>query len=123
MWLDARSFAALRMTGGQIPLSPPALDFCRLGITILSSVYYRSRRVKTVSFKLPDSLVVRLNSAAKKRGQAKSQLAREALERYFDADQAIVPGSCLELAADLAGSLEGPGDLSFNKKHLRGYGK
>jgi predicted DNA-binding antitoxin AbrB/MazE fold protein len=34
-----------------------------------------------------------------------------------------VPGSFLEKARGLAGSIEGPGDLSFNKKYLEGYGR
>ena len=31
--------------------------------------------------------------------------------------------SASELAGDLIGSVEGPEDLSTNKKHMRGYGK
>jgi len=33
------------------------------------------------------------------------------------------PGSCLELAAELAGSLAGPPDLSSNPRLLRSYGR
>ncbi len=33
------------------------------------------------------------------------------------------PGSVLALTADLCGSLDGPGDLSTNPKHMEDYGK
>ncbi len=32
-------------------------------------------------------------------------------------------GSCLELAGDLVGSLEGPGDLSTNKSYFKDFGR
>jgi hypothetical protein len=32
-------------------------------------------------------------------------------------------GSCLALAEDLVGCVEGPGDLSHHKRHMRGYGR
>ncbi len=33
------------------------------------------------------------------------------------------PGSALELAGDLVGSVEGPGDLSTNPKYMEGFGR
>ena len=40
-----------------------------------------------------------------------------------NSNEAIRPNSCLDLAKDLIGSVEGPSDLSFNKKYLKGYGQ
>ncbi len=33
------------------------------------------------------------------------------------------PGSALELAGDVVGSVEGPGDLSYNPKYMEGFGR
>lgn len=33
------------------------------------------------------------------------------------------PGSALELAGDLVGCIEGPGDLSTNPKYMEGFGR
>jgi hypothetical protein len=33
------------------------------------------------------------------------------------------PGSALELAGDLVGCVEGPGDLTTNPKYMEGYGR
>ena len=79
--------------------------------------------MKTLSLKLPESLAARLTAVARKRGQSKSAVVRAVLEDYLAASTRVAPGSCLELAADLAGCVAGPGDLSSNKKHLRGFGK
>lgn len=79
--------------------------------------------MKTLSLKLHESLHARLTAAARKRGQTRSSLVREALEAFLDNDQGTALGSCLEWAAGLVGCVEGPGDLSLNKEHLRGYGK
>ena len=79
--------------------------------------------MKTLSLKLQESLHTRLATAAEKRGQSKSAVVREALQAFLENDRAAESGSCLEMAADLAGCVEGSGDLSVNRKHLRGYGK
>jgi metal-responsive CopG/Arc/MetJ family transcriptional regulator len=78
--------------------------------------------MKTLSFKLPNALLAEINSKANEKGITKSDLLREALDAYFRSDQQT-RGSCHDLAADVAGCIEGPGDLSFNKKHMEGFGK
>ncbi len=80
-------------------------------------------KVKTLSIKLPDSLAVRLSSAARRAGVGKSEVVRKAIESYLERAPVQAGESCLELARDLAGCLEGPGDLSHNRKGLRGYGR
>ena len=79
--------------------------------------------MKPLSLKLPESLLDRLTSAARERGESRSALVREAIEAYIEGDSRPQKGSCLDLAGDLVGSVKGPVDLSFNKKHMRGYGQ
>ncbi len=79
--------------------------------------------MKTISFKLPESLDAMLAAIAAKRGATKSAVAREALESFIQQAKAIRPGSCLALARDLVGSVEGPPDLSYHKRHMEGFGK
>jgi len=52
-----------------------------------------------------------------------SALVREALEDRLGGETRDRTGSCLDLAADLAGALTGPADLSSNARHLKGYGR
>ena len=79
--------------------------------------------MKTLSLKLPESLLVKLNSAAKERGESRSALVREAIETFMAGDKNVQKSSSLDLAKDLVGCVKGPVDLSFNKKHMRGYGQ
>ncbi len=79
--------------------------------------------MKTISLKLPESLLLELNSMARERGQNRSALLREAIETFIEGDNRTPKGSCLDLAKDLVGCVKGPTDLSFEKKHMRGYGK
>ena len=70
--------------------------------------------------KLPEHLADWLEVEAKRVGQPKSALVREMLKRQ----QERQGGSALDLASDLCGCVEsGLGDLSRNKKHLKGFGK
>jgi Arc/MetJ-type ribon-helix-helix transcriptional regulator len=79
--------------------------------------------MRTITVKLPRGLAARLDNRVRRRGIALSEVVRQALERHLDDDDKTQPGSCLELAADLAGSLSGPSDLSSSSRHLRGYGR
>jgi len=79
--------------------------------------------MKTLSLKLPELLFEQLASIAKKRGESKSALVREAIKLITGENHHLRNGSCLDIAKDLAGSVAGPKDLSSNKKHLRGYGE
>ena len=76
--------------------------------------------MKTLSLKLPPELSFKLHRAAKQRGQSKSEVVRAALEQFLNGER---PMSALELAGDLVGGGEGPGDLSTNPKYMEGYGK
>ena len=79
--------------------------------------------MKTLSFKLPEILESQLDIIAHKKGMSRSEIVRRALLEYFSRDDVNQPGSFLDLARDLAGSIEGPPDLSTNKAYLEGYGK
>jgi predicted DNA-binding protein len=78
--------------------------------------------VTTMSLKVPEVLERRLARLAESRGASRSHLIREALEHFLDETSAH-PESCLALASDLIGCVEGPADLSHNKKRLEGFGK
>ncbi len=79
--------------------------------------------MKTLTVKVPEDLELKLAAIAAKRGESKSTLVRAAIESIVNANDAITPHSCLDLAKDIVGSVEGPSDLSYNKRHLKGYGQ
>ncbi len=79
--------------------------------------------MKTLSLKLPESLFEKLDSVARKRGESRSALLRDAIETVLEGESHIGEGSCLDLAKDLAGCVRGPEDLSCKKRHMDGYGQ
>jgi predicted DNA-binding protein len=79
--------------------------------------------MKTLSLKLPDAVAIRLAAVARKKSQSKSAVVRAILDEHLTEDESMTEGSCLELAADLAGCVAGPRDLSMHEKHMQGYGK
>ena len=94
-----------------------------MGIARENGLYY-SRRMNTISLKLPDRLLERMEAEARARGTTKSSLVRECLEKSLDAGSAGGKATCYDLARDLAGSLKGlPRDLATNPKYMEGFGK
>ena len=79
--------------------------------------------MKTLTVKVPEELDLKLAAVAAKRGESKSNLIRTAIISILKENKAVIPNSCLDMAKDLVGSVEGPSDLSFNKRHVKGYGK
>jgi predicted DNA-binding protein len=78
----------------------------------------------TVTVKLPPGLARRLRLAVARRATTQSAFIREALEARLESTSDATPGSFLDLAGDLAGSVRGgPSDLSWNKRHLKGFGR
>lgn len=77
----------------------------------------------TLTVKLPPPLEARLDALVRRRGQRKSVLVREAIERLVAERGEEVEGSVFDLLKDLKGVASGPKDLSSNRKHLQGYGK
>ncbi|HZR04147.1 MAG TPA: ribbon-helix-helix domain-containing protein [Burkholderiales bacterium] len=79
--------------------------------------------MKTVTIKLPSTLDAKLAAIAERRGaRSKSEVIREALDRFVATEQAMEPGSLLEALEDFAGVLEGPTDLSTHPKYLEDFG-
>ena len=88
--------------------------------------------MKTLTVKVPEELDVKLGAVAAQRNESKSALIRAAIEDLVGADETSLSSappkggeknvSCLDLARDLSGCIEGAEDLSYNKKYLRGYG-
>lgn len=75
--------------------------------------------MRTVSFKLTEELDDALNELARARGSSRSAIVREALESFARGKRRSVTS----LAGNLVGSVEGPGDLATNRKHLARYGR
>jgi len=79
--------------------------------------------MKNISLKLPNDVDQELTSLAERKGVTKSALIREAVEGYLSHDPSRKKLSFLERAGDLIGCVEGPGDLSYNKAHMKDYGR
>ena len=81
--------------------------------------------MKPRSLKLSQDLEKALTTYATSRGASASSVVREALQAYLvDAQSAELrrPQSFSSRAADLAGCVSGPADLSTNPAHLATYG-
>lgn len=61
--------------------------------------------VNTISLKLPDRLLERLEAESRARGITKSSLVRECLEQALNSRPFGGKVSCYDLDSDLAGSL------------------
>jgi Arc/MetJ-type ribon-helix-helix transcriptional regulator len=80
--------------------------------------------MKTLTVRLPDSLVNQIEAESRERKMSKSDVVRERLSRDTDVPRRR-PAS-YEAIADLIGSVKGlPPDLSARKKHYlkAGYGR
>lgn len=79
--------------------------------------------MKTLSLKLPETLYGNLTALAEHQGMSRSAVVREALVELFRRKKTPARGSALALLEDVAGSIDGPEDLSFNKAHLEDLGR
>ena len=82
--------------------------------------------MKAISLKLPPRLHARLDRAAKRRKESRSEVVRATLEQYLNGAQLRKSRrtvSALELAGHLVGCVAGPGDLSINPKYMEGFGE
>ena len=75
--------------------------------------------MRTVSFKLPEQLDEALSDLARRRKSSRSALVREALEALAKGKRRSVTAAVDAVVAPV----EGPVDLSTNRKHLAGYGR
>jgi Ribbon-helix-helix protein, copG family len=79
--------------------------------------------VKTISVKLPESLLAALSAFSRESGAKRSAVIRAALSEHLARSRKFPKGSVADLGGDLWGTCDGPRDLSTNPKHLRGFGK
>ena len=75
----------------------------------------------SMSLRMPAHLAARIRAAARDAGVSRSALMREAIERHLSGG--TPPPSAFDLIADLAGTWEGPADLSTNPNYLEGFGE
>ncbi len=75
--------------------------------------------MRTVSFKLPPGLDELLTELAQQRNTSRSSLVREALVAFT----ARPTRSVTSITDQVAGTIEGPPDLSIHPRHLSGYGR
>lgn len=76
--------------------------------------------MKTLTMKVPEELAVWLEQEARRARRSKSAVVRDILAQHKQRQ----PQSALDLAADLCGCVQsGLGDLSRNKRHLKGFGR
>jgi len=76
----------------------------------------------TLTVKMPEKLSLRLRDEAAGRGVNCSEFIRQAVERMLEAADQPAAGTCLSLARDLAGCLDGAYDLATNPEHMKGFG-
>lgn len=77
----------------------------------------------TISLKIPDELIARMDAVARARRTSRSALLREALEEKLKVVARTTPPSFYEQSADLCGrECSGLGDLASHPKHLEGFG-
>ena len=80
--------------------------------------------MKTLRVKLSNALDAKVAAAAKQRKTTKSAIVRAALEQYLAKHTEPPRESFAALAKDLIGCVSGgPPDLSYNKKHMEGFGR
>lgn len=86
------------------------------------NLYYKAC-VMTISLKVPDELLSRMDAMARSQRTSRSTLLREALEEQLKAADRKTPPSLYEQSADLCGmGSSGLGDLASNPKHLSCFG-
>ncbi len=101
----------------------PAAGGVQDGIASGVGAYYHPP-MQTISLKLPDSLLARLEEESRLRQTNKSALVRAALERELAPKKTRKNPSCYDLARDLAGSIKGlPKDIATNPKYMEGFGE
>lgn len=78
-----------------------------------------------VGMKVKPEEKAKIKRLAERKGTTQKAAVLEAIDHELDEERPVraQPGSFLEGAEDLAGSIEGPSDLSTNPKYMEGFGK
>ena len=80
--------------------------------------------MSTLTLKVPDSLLLRLQQESRLRRVSKTALIRSALEKEHTEAEQPKEVSCYDLARDLAGSMKRlPKDIATNPKYMEGFGR
>ncbi|MCC7374752.1 MAG: ribbon-helix-helix protein, CopG family [Verrucomicrobiales bacterium] len=80
--------------------------------------------MKTISIRLPDQLLERLEAECRVRQITRSSLVRECLEKALTAPPSGGKTTCYDLAKDLSGSLKGLArDLATNPSFMVEFGR
>ena len=85
--------------------------------------------MNTLTLELPKALDEQLTAVAKRRRSSKIAIAQEAIEAYLAEQFVTAPPTNAPTVEELAGHLigcidvEGPTDLSTNKKYFEGFGE
>jgi hypothetical protein len=77
----------------------------------------------TLTVKIPEGLASKLEALVRRRGQSRSEVVREAIERAVEEGQEGSGPSVYDLVHDLIQPSRGPKDLATNPKHMRGFGR
>lgn len=86
-------------------------------------VWYYLPFMTTISLKVPDELLARMDAVASAKRTSRSALLREALEEKLEVVDSKSAPSLYDRSADLCGKdHSGVGDLASNPKHLEGFG-
>jgi Arc/MetJ-type ribon-helix-helix transcriptional regulator len=107
-------------TGGRLP----SANVGELVISIaFCSYWYYFLGMITLTLRVPEELLAKLDEAARLDRTSRSELCRKALEARLKKTP-MRRRSLLELSRDLCGvGSSGIRDLSTNKKHLEGFGQ
>lgn len=84
------------------------------------------KNTKTVWFgmKLTPEQKEKIRTLARRRGVTQKKAVLDLIEKEVEEESIKAkPGSFLEGIEDLAGSVDGPGDMATNPKYMEGYGK
>ena len=73
-----------------------------------------------MTIRLREQLVDQLEAEARRTNRTKGHIVREALEARLRTKHEV--GNALAALAKYVGSIDGPRDLSTNKRHLAGFG-
>jgi hypothetical protein len=78
-------------------------------------MHFMKEMTRQIVARIPRSLEVRLARVARSRGRRRSEIIRMALEAYLGGKPS---GTVWDRVRHLSSSLEGPADLSTNRKYL-----
>lgn len=86
----------------------------------------KSKKTKWFGMKVTPAQKKQIQKLAARKGVSQSQAVLDLVNKEMTEESVKVkakPGSFLDSIEHLAGSIEGPGDLSTNPKYMEDYGK